>query len=64
MIRAERPGDEDAIRSVETAAFGRELEAKIVDDVRASPAFIRDLSLVAEDDGAVVGHVLISRGHV
>ena len=64
MIRAERADDEDAIRSVETAAFGRELEAKIVDDVRASDAFVRDLSLVAEDGGDVVGHVLVSRGHV
>lgn len=64
MIRPERAGDEDPIRLVETAAFGRELEARIVDDVRASPAFIPDLSLVAEDDGAVVGHVLISRGRV
>ncbi|MGZ4441106.1 MAG: GNAT family N-acetyltransferase, partial [Gaiellaceae bacterium] len=64
MIRPERPGDEDAIRAVETAAFGRELEAKIVDDLRGSPAFIPDLSLVAEKDGKVVGHVLISRGSV
>jgi putative acetyltransferase len=65
VIRPEQAGDEDAIRLVETAAFGRELEAKIVDDLRGSPAFIPDLSLVAEDDdGAVVGHVLVSRGHV
>jgi putative acetyltransferase len=50
VIRPERAGDEDAIRLVETAAFGRELEARIVGDVRGSPAFIPDLSLVAEDD--------------
>lgn len=64
MIRPERAGDEDAIRAVETAAFGRDLEAKIVDDVRGSAAFIPDLSLVAEEDGNVVGHVMISRGRV
>jgi putative acetyltransferase len=64
VIRPERAGDEAAIRFVETAAFGRELEAQIVDDIRESPAFIPDLSLVAEADGTVVGHVLISRGCV
>lgn len=64
MIRAESPGDHAAIHDVEVAAFGREDEANIVDGVRRSDAFIPELSLVAEDGGAIVGHVIVSRGHV
>ena len=64
MIRPERPGDEDAIRAVETAAFGREYEPRIVDEVRPSDAFIPELSLVAEEDGRMVGHVMVSWAHV
>jgi putative acetyltransferase len=64
VIRAERAGDEDAVRAVETAASGRDREARIVDDLRAGDAYIPELSLVAEDAGAVVGHVIVSRGHV
>ena len=64
MIRPERPGDEGAIHAVEKAAFGKELEPQIVDDVRASDAFVPELSLVHEDAGEIVGHVMVSRGHV
>lgn len=64
MIRPERPGDEDVIRIVETAAFGKEREARIVDRIRASDAFIPELSLVAEEAGAIVGHVIVSLGRV
>ena len=50
MIRSECAGDEYVIRAVETAAFGRDREAKIVDDLRASDAFVPELSLVAEKE--------------
>lgn len=63
MIRPERPGDEDATRAVEKAAFGRDLEAEIADGLRVSDEFVPDLSLVAEEQGAIVGHVIVSRGH-
>jgi putative acetyltransferase len=64
VIRAERVGDEEAIHAVEVAAFGRDAEAKIADGLRRSDAFIPELSLVADEAGAVVGHVIVSRGHV
>jgi putative acetyltransferase len=58
-IRAEGPGDEDAVRAVVTAAFdGRTSEAALVDALRAGGRVA--LALVAEDDGAVVAHVLFS----
>lgn len=59
-IRPERPGDEDAIAAVVSAAFGTPAEAELVAAIRASAEFVPGLSLVAELDGRVVGHVMIS----
>jgi putative acetyltransferase len=44
--------------ALQAAAFGRENEARLVDALRAS-AWPR-LSLVAERDGLVIGHVFVS----
>jgi putative acetyltransferase len=60
VIRDERPEDRAAVRRVEEAAFGRADEADIVDALRADDAWA--LSLVAEVDGEIVGHLLFSRG--
>ena len=60
-IRPERPGDAEPVRSLLRAAFGVEKVVTLVDRIRASPGFLPDLSLVAESDGAVVGHVMLSR---
>ena len=62
MIRAERPGDEDAIRDVTTRAFAGAAhsdgtEADIVARLRDAGALT--LSLVA-DDGGIVVHVAFS----
>jgi putative acetyltransferase len=59
-IRAERPEDHDAIARVVASAFGSPVEAELVDAIRASPEYIPELALVAEADGQVVGHVMIS----
>jgi len=60
-IRAETPADIEAISEVNRLAFGRENEARLVETIRDTPGFIPALSLVAERDGRVVGHVLFSR---
>lgn len=57
-IRAEEPGDIDAIRDVNRQAFGRELEGRIVDALRAQGA--ATLSLVAVADAVIVGHIMFS----
>jgi len=57
-IRAERAGDEDGVRRVNEAAFGRPGEAALVDALRTAGAVIA--SLVAEDEGVIVGHILFS----
>lgn len=64
IIRAQRPQDAPAVREVLTAAFGddgtvAELAAAL--DARPDrPA----VTLVAEADGVVVGHVQLSRGWI
>lgn len=59
-IRVEGPGDEPAIAEVVAAAFGSKAEARLVEAIRGSPHYVPELSLVAERDGRVVGHVMIS----
>jgi putative acetyltransferase len=54
VIRAATPDDAAAIHAVHLAAFGREYEARIPGEVEAA------ISLVEEDGGEVVGHVLVS----
>jgi len=58
IIREERPEDVEAIRRINLAAFNQPAEAEVVDKLRES---CRDLlSLVAEEGGEVVGHILFS----
>lgn len=70
LIHREVRGDAGAIHSVTAAAFARPgegiaVEARLVDWLRASPAWIVELSLVAvAADGDVIGHVVCSRGTV
>lgn len=65
ITRAETGADIPAIRAVNVAAFGRPDEAAIVDALRADPAWIDGLSIVAtEEDGTVAGHALLTRCHV
>ena len=59
IVRSEAPDDVAAIRAVEEVAFGQPAEAQLVDDLRAAGNSV--FSLVAVDDGTVVGHTLFSR---
>ena len=58
LIRGEQPADLAAIRQVNEAAFGQPAEADLVDRLRANGKAV--LSLVAEDNGMIVGHILFS----
>ena len=57
-IRDERSGDEDAIRRVHLDAFGGDLEARLVDLLRARGRAVA--SLVAIEEDTLAGHVLFS----
>ena len=61
IVRAETPEDVRAIDVVNLSAFEGEAEAQLVGELRVSPGFVPDLSLVAELNGRIVGHVLLSR---
>ncbi|MFT7840059.1 N-acetyltransferase [Saccharothrix sp. BKS2] len=66
LIRRETPADVEAIRAVTGAAFAANPggEARLVDELRADTGWIPALSLVAEADGEVVGHVVCTRASV
>ena len=57
-VRSETDADRAAIRAVNEAAFGSSLEADIVDALRSKRLEL--VSLVAERDGVVLGHILFS----
>ena len=57
-IRAETPDDRAAVHAVVAGAFGQSDEADLVEQLHADGDVF--VSLVAEEDGAVIGHVLLS----
>lgn len=59
-IKQEHAQDFPAIYDVNTKAFGRKEEARLVDRLRLSEAFVPELSLIAIVEGKVVGHILFS----
>jgi putative acetyltransferase len=59
-ILAEQPEDADAITAVVADAFQSPVEAALPAAIRASGEFVPEWSLVAEYDGRIVGHVMVS----
>ena len=57
-IRFEQPGDIEKIREVNPQAFETETEANLVEALRN--ADVELISLVAEENGEVIGHILFS----
>src|SRR5436190_24400788 len=57
-VHPERPGGAAAINAVHAASFPTDLEARLVDLLRAAGRL--RVSLVAEVGGAVVGHIAFS----
>lgn len=66
IIRSEQPDDRDAVDALVIAAFGDHgpTVALLVADLRQVIADGSGESLVADDGGQVVGHVLLSPGFV
>ncbi len=73
LIRPESASEAGAVRAISAAAFSRPgqpsgyepPEARLLDELRAIPAWLPGLSLVAVSAvGDITGHVLCTRGHV
>lgn len=69
LIRQEKPEDYNAVYDVVKAAFDSAQESDgteqdLVNALRKSDAFIPELSLVAEVEGTIVGHILFTRAAV
>lgn len=66
VIRQERCGDRQAVFEVVKSAFAEAehrdgTEQELVDALRRGSAFVPELSLVAEEGGAVIGHILFTK---
>ncbi|GLC88531.1 GNAT family N-acetyltransferase [Lysinibacillus piscis] len=69
MIRQEQAADYPAVEAVIQAAFVNEeisdkQEHHVVKKLRNSQAFIPELSLVAERNGRIIGHILLTKIHI
>ncbi|MBS4175990.1 GNAT family N-acetyltransferase [Lederbergia citrea] len=65
IIRTELPTDHRAVCELTYQAFGkRKDESELIDRIRKSSGFIPELSIVAEEDEEIVGHILLSKAKV
>jgi putative acetyltransferase len=60
IVRAETPDDIRAIDVVNLSAFEGEAEAKLVSALREADCYMPEMSLVAEFNGRIVGHAMLS----
>jgi len=58
LLRAEQAGDEKPVFAVNEAAFATDAEARLVDMLRSDGDLL--FSHVAEEDGAIIGHIALS----
>lgn len=64
LVRRERAADVPSVAEIHKAAFEGDVEVRLVAALRASDAWLPPLSLVAEVNDRVVGHVVCTRAHV
>ncbi len=61
IVRPETADDIRAIDVVNLSAFHHDIEANLIESLRRSPSFVPELSLVAEFNGRIVGHIMFSK---
>ena len=64
LIRTEQTHDYQQVKNILLRAFLTDAEARLTEKLRHSEEFIPELSLVAEIDGKLVGHMIITRGYI
>lgn len=60
-IRKEKQSDYYQVFEIHQKAFGQKDESRIVENIRKSKEFVPELSLVAEIENNIVGHILFSK---
>jgi putative acetyltransferase len=59
-LRPETEADHTTVTEVTAAAFGQQDEARLVEAIRASAEYVPEITLLAEEEGRIVGHVMYS----
>ena len=60
-IRTEVEKDHERVCEINNLAFQQEDESRLIENIRKSENFIPELSLVAEIEDQIVGHILFSK---
>ncbi|UCG71217.1 MAG: N-acetyltransferase [Thermoplasmata archaeon] len=60
-IRQEQKSDHQKVYDINKQAFNQENESKLIEKIRNGENFVPELSLVAELNGEIVGHILFSK---
>jgi predicted N-acetyltransferase YhbS len=61
IIRREKEEDFNNIYEINKQAFDQKDESELIERIRAGKNFIPELSLVAEENGKIIGHILFSK---
>jgi len=61
IIRREKKEDFNSIYEVNKQAFKQKDESELIERIRAGNNFIPELSLVAEENGRIIGYILLSK---
>lgn len=61
IIRQEHQNDFHPVFEVNRHAFGQDSEARLVELLRHSEAFVPELSLVATQENTIIGHILFTK---
>ncbi len=61
IIRKEKKEDFNSIYKINEQVFKQKDESELIERIRAGRNFIPELSLVAEENGKLIGHILFSK---
>jgi predicted N-acetyltransferase YhbS len=61
IIRQEKNEDFKSIYEINYQAFKQKNESELIERIRSSKNFVPELSLIAEKNGKIVGHILLSK---
>lgn len=61
IVRKEEEKDYSKVYNVNKLAFKQENESKLIEKIRKGKNFVPELSIVAEVDNQIVGHILFSK---